>query len=229
MQQKPCVQKVKIPSRRLNLVKSDFKRDLLAGFSGISDTNIDDLALRYDTVVNQLIDKHAPVKISVRGTRLSFPWYNQDIHKARRVSRRLERRWRKSKLESDHQLYIVQRAATNEMIDQAKQTYFRNELDHADSKTVFKKVIHLLNKGERVLPLHDSARDLANDFSNFFNNKVQIIYEELEKDQSDSDCLDQQTSVDCSLSDFDFLCEEDVRNAIIKAPTKSCSLDPVPT
>jgi hypothetical protein len=67
------------------------------------------------------------------------------------------------------------------MIDQSKQSYYKSELVNADSKTVFKKVNSLLNKDTKVLPAHESAQALANDFATFFDNKVKMIYQDLEK------------------------------------------------
>ena len=119
------------------------------------------------------------------------------------------------------------------MIDSAKQSYYKNVLDGADCKTIFKKVNGLLNKNTKVLPVHDSAHDLSNDFATFFYNKVKAIYHGLGVGD-DSSCDHGQVPlplrpVTFELTEFDLLSEDDVQKAISKAPTKSCILDPVPT
>ncbi|XP_072042975.1 uncharacterized protein [Amphiura filiformis] len=184
--------------------------------------------------LNQVLDKHAPVKNTTR-SRPSNPWYNEEIHQSRRFRRKLERKWRKSRLESDRQQYITQRTVTNEMIEMSKLNFYRNELENADNKTVFKKVNGLLNRDTKVLPAHESAQELANDFASFFNNKVTTIYQDLGKDQPDLDRYDPlpERPVCVSFSEFDLLGEEDVPGDVLKAlnkaSTKSCLLDPVPT
>ena len=95
----------------------------------------------YDDAVRLTLDKHAPIKSSTRSSRARYPWYNNDVHQARRVRRKLERRWRKSRLTVDRQIYIEQRTTTNLMIEKSKQDYYNKELENADSKTVFKKVM----------------------------------------------------------------------------------------
>ena len=92
---------------------------------------------------------------------------------------------------------------------------------------MFKKVNDLLNKNVKVLPLHSSARELSEDFAGYFQNKVTSIHEAF-ADSSDTS-FEQSSAKSCSLSDFDCLNENDVRAAIVKAPAKSCALDPVPT
>jgi len=232
--QRPRPSKIKVVSRKFRSVdQHDFQVDLAAEFvTSIQCDNVNDLVDLYDMAVKAIVNKHAPVSSSVRSSRSVYPWYNGDIHHARRLRRRLERRWRKSRLDVDRQQYIDQRTITNEMIDSAKQSYYRNELDGADCKTVFKKVNGLLNKNTKALPVHDSAQDLSNDFATFFYNKVKEIYQGLGVGD-DSGCYGHvslsQRLVPCALAEFDLLSEDDVLKAISKAPTKSCTLDPVPT
>ncbi|XP_072015041.1 uncharacterized protein [Amphiura filiformis] len=232
-QHKPKPKKIMVASRRLNQVNQDaFQADLSTEFASFDKKyeNVNDMAMCYDTIVRQVLDKHAPVKNTIR-SRPSNPWYNEEIHQSRRFRRKLERKWRKSRLESDRQQYITQRTVTNEMIEMSKQNFYRNELENADNKTVFKKVNGLLNRDTKVLPAHESAQELANDFASFFNNKVTTIYQDLGKDQPDLDRYDPlpERPVCVSFSEFDLLGEEDVLKALNKASTKSCLLDPVPT
>ncbi|XP_072033092.1 uncharacterized protein [Amphiura filiformis] len=232
-QHKPKPKKIMVASRRLNQVNQDaFQADLSTEFASFDKKyeNVNDMAMCYDTIVRQVLDKHAPVKNTIR-SRPSNPWYNEEIHQSRRFRRKLERKWRKSRLESDRQQYITQRTVTNEMIEMSKQNFYRNELENADNKTVFKKVNGLLNRFTKVLPAHESAQELANDFASFFNNKVTTIYQDLGKDQPDLDRYDPlpERPVCASFSEFDLLGEEDVLKALNKASTKSCLLDPVPT
>ncbi|XP_072046572.1 uncharacterized protein [Amphiura filiformis] len=227
-QQKSHSQKHVIVSRKLHLMDvPSFEADFHLLLES-SDSQIEDLADHYNRVIKTTLDKHAPEKRSTRSTRLHQPWYNNSIHEARRVRRKHERKWRKSRLEVDHQLYVVQREQVNSLICVAKQEYYKNELAQADTKTVFKKVNTLLNRSTKALPAHESSQDLSN------NEKVSNIYKCLENDVVEL-CNETFTNVDpersasCSLTNFDVLSENDVLEYVQKSPAKSCCLDPIPT
>ena len=87
----------------------------------------------------------------------------------------------------------------------------------------------LLNKSKKLLPVHESAKDLSNDFSTFFADKIKNIYLALGGEQTIQDHLVAPVSNLPTLTDFDLLRESDTRELISKAPNKSCQLDPVPT
>ena len=65
----------------------------------------------------------------------------------------------------------------------------------------------------------------ADDFIMFFNNKVESVR------ASTSDAAPPMTSqpVTSSLTDFPVCSEDEVRRVIMSSPTKSCTLDPIPT
>jgi hypothetical protein len=233
-QQKSQLQKQVIVSRKLNSMDvPSFEADFHSLLES-SDPPAEDLADHYNRAVCTTLDKHAPEVRSTRSTRLHHPWYNNSIHEARRVRRKHERKWRKSRLEVDHQLYAVQREHVNSLICVAKQEYYKNELAQADTKTVFKKVDSLLNRNTKTLPGHVSPQDLGNKFASYFSDKVSNIYERLENEvvelcNETSTNVDPESSVSCSLTNFDVLSEKDILEYIQGSPAKSCSLDPVPT
>ena len=74
------------------------------------------------------------------------------IHEARRERRQYEQKWQKSRLECDHLLYVEQKNSVNDLIDKAKQDYFKGVFDQADTKTVFKEVNAFLNRNTTTLP-----------------------------------------------------------------------------
>ena len=69
--------------------------------------DVESAILQYDSALRTIINKHAPVKtITIRS---EAEWYTEEIHKARRIRRKLERKWRKTGLEVDFQIYSNQR------------------------------------------------------------------------------------------------------------------------
>jgi len=87
---------------------------------------------------------------------------------------------------------------------------------------------HLLgDKGSTSLPL---TSELTEMFSSFFINKIQNIRRVLQIDQTHSIDQDIDTSsVNTPLEKFTDASEDEVKTLIMKSPSKSCSLDLMPT
>ncbi len=135
-----------------------------------------------------------------------------------------------SKLEIDKQLYYQQCGAVVEMINQAKSDYYIQTLSSADSKDMFKVINSLVSNQATPLLSSDSDTVLANKFAEFFHSKVATIRADLDA----MDCTsvpdgDASQPVNCLLANFSEVSEVSLSKVITRAPSKSCSLDPVPT
>jgi hypothetical protein len=219
-------------TRKLNSINIEsFECDLSSQFESHPYTNTDEIVDFYQKTITNTLDRHAPMQTIERLRRSRQPWYTNEIHSERRLRRKLERKWRKSKLDVHRQMYANQRALVNNMIDKAKQDYYKNELGGADTKSVFKTVNTLLNKDTKILPVHSDAAALASEFGIFFNSKVSKIYDSIESEIENNPGTGQQVyyTPDCKLTEFDVVSEEDIMNYIMKTPAKSCLLDPIPT
>ena len=103
-----------------------------------------------------------------------------------------------------------------------------------DQRALFRAVgERLLVKPERKLPEHDSLQRLADDFVAFFAQKPADLRAELDLRATGENHLDDLMSAavadeDC-LFEFPPVSQSDVCDMIKLCPTKSCSLDPIPT
>ena len=80
---------------------------------------------QYDRTLLSIRDNHAP-KIQRQITvRPSVPWYTQEVADERNKRRRLERKWRESKLQSDCERYMHQCYVVNNLICNLKTIYYR--------------------------------------------------------------------------------------------------------
>ena len=129
----------------------------------------------YEKAVTSTLDKHAPATKRSCRRRVRQPWYCKDIHEARGVRRKYEKKWRKTGLEVHHQVYLEQHTLVNTMIENSKKAYFRDKLKDADTKTTFRTVNGLLNNNNKTLPIHDSTQILCEDFATYFKDKVDNI------------------------------------------------------
>ncbi|KAJ8036476.1 hypothetical protein HOLleu_20464 [Holothuria leucospilota] len=174
----PLPVKTTIHSHKLCDIRvENFVRDIQA--STLFNSPVVDLSHsieQYENVLCDLIDKHAPVKERSVVLRPSSPWYCDELRKAKWMKRRSERKWLKSGLEIDKQIYCDQSKAYHCMIEQAKCNYHRNEIAKCDEKQLFKLVDRISNPASSPkLPDHDCKKSLANDFSCFFHNKIQML------------------------------------------------------
>ena len=85
---------------------------------------------------------------------------------------------------------------------------------------------------ELVLPTNSDKEDLAEKFSKFFTDKVANIRSQLDKQSSSISHDDVHVSQHCNenvLDTFQQASIDEVKKIIMKSPSKSCSLDPIPT
>ena len=111
---------------------------------------------------------------------------------------------------------------------QAKKNYVCYKLESSSSCKVLFHITDQLSgkKKDSTLPSSIPTVDLPNTFGDFFSTKIQRL-----KDEPDATSRQPDFSVFCgpTLETFSLVTEQQVRNVILKAPKKSCMLDPVPT
>ena len=92
-------------------------------------TDADACATQYQSVVSNLVSIHAPIVSLTVTQRPPAPWYTPEIGIARHVKRRLERRWRHTKLTVDREIFLAQKLLFNKMLVSAKAKYYVNLVD----------------------------------------------------------------------------------------------------
>ena len=213
--------------RKLRKINMDsFALDIQGQLEVTSD--MDNPVLKYNTVMTSLVDKHAPMTtIRLKGTN-SKPWYNDEIHDARKVRRRLERLFRKSGLEVHRQMFIDQSKAVVSLIQRTRSAYMRQKLSTCNTKDMFRLVNNLLSNNQKSkLPDLADKDALVNKFATFFDEKIASIRKDF------GPALPAQmlsiTSIECSLASFQVVSSSELEKIIRGSPNKSCELDPLPT
>ena len=128
-------------------------------------------------------------------------WYTQNLHDAKHLRRKLERKWRQSKLTIDHQIYRSSCANVNKMLKQAKIDYYSDKVSSygKDQKSLHTITKHLLlGSTEAALPTGKSSNELAQNFSDFFIDKVQGIRNDITTHMRDLiRTLSNMTQINC--------------------------------
>ena len=89
--EKPIYEQKQITFRKLRSIDKDsFREDIInSTLSQNSDSSTYEVVEKYDSILGDILDKHAPQKTSTITLRPQAPWYNDAIDRAKR-------KWRKS-------------------------------------------------------------------------------------------------------------------------------------
>ena len=82
----------------------------------------------------------------------------------------------------DRQIIQNMYRSRSEQLVKAKSTYFTNKVKESkdDPKALFRLTRNMMgNSGDKILPVQTCKRELANDFSTFFTNKILNIRSKL--------------------------------------------------
>ena len=144
--------------------------------------SVGELCDQYNSQLSQLVEAYAPLRTRVLTSHPSAPWYSTEIASEKTKRRKFERRWRKSQLHIDHQLFEDQCILVRNMVKNAKQSYYSSIISEnaLDQKALFNTVDRLLyHRTDRQYPSCESSLELCNNFSDFFVNKITKIQTEL--------------------------------------------------
>ena len=150
--------------------------------------DVDEAVEVYNTVLSELLDKHAPLKTRSVAVRTPQPWMNNEIKEMKKLRRKYETLSKKYKHKSehrhDHRKYCI---IVRNLIVKAKEQYIMDKINRCqgDQKSLFNIVNSLLGRGKPTdLPRLQSPAALAEAFKEFFVNKIILIRTLLENMES---------------------------------------------
>ena len=192
----------------------------------------------YNDILSKLLDKHAPVKTKI--VTIHPTWYTPDVHEAKKLKRKAERKWRTTRLAVHREIYITERNNVRKLIEKRNQEYYSNTIKESSNtqRSLYNCINFLFNKNTpSKLPDNENENDndLCNTMVTFFSDKIKKIENLLKdvqsKNEENIDCIetplvDQNSN---ALQDFQPVSEDDIRKLINSSASKSCILDPIPT
>ena len=210
----------------------DYRADILRVVECNSET-AGALVEQYNGKLQALTDKYAPPQNKTITLRPHAPWYTEALRREKRERRKCERTATRTLLTVDREIAEERYARRTVQIEQAKAAYYTSQIDKnkGDSKTLFKLTNSLMGKnGETILPTHSCDKTLADQFLSFFHNKIDNIRTGLcaMVDEPLVEIPDQSFN-GVQLNCFSSVTLQEIRHIILKAPSKSCELDPLPS
>ena len=187
---------------------------------------------QYDNVLRSLLDLYAPLKRRTVTLRPSAPWYKPEVVVQKNIRRRLERKWRSTRLLCDREQYVHQCYVVNNLIESLKSTYYTDIINEhsSDQRILFKTVGKLLQKStnKRYPPSSDDTA-LANSFADFFTSKIDKIHHGLvERKISVGSSPPDVKDCGAEFCNFAEVTLEEIKKFSRKPLSKSCELDPLP-
>ena len=185
----------------------------------------------YNKVMSQLLDHHAPSREMEIVVRHKSPWFNSDLRAAKRERRKWERQYKKTGLTIHYDIYKQKRNEAHRLRENAKKEYYTQRIaDSGDQKDLFRVLDTLM--GERknqVFPSLDTGTKLADQFADFFTNKIENIHKTIASMDHTDITLDASFDIVTSLCTFTPVSHSEVLKLLSSCKAKSCGLDPIPT
>ena len=238
--EKPEIQYQQISYRKLkNIDMTSFEQDLRQSPLCVNTSDdLEHLVSQYHQSIHQTLDTHAPVITKTAKVVHKSAWFTTDLRNLKKERRKLEYKWRKTKLEIDHQAFKIARNKFVQEINIQKVNFYSNEVNkcNGDQRKLYQLVNKLtVGKQESSYPEHSTKKQLANDFGIYFQDKIKKIRTDIEDtlaaenicaDISYEQCLN---PCDSNLSSFTPLTSDEVKSIVMKCSSKHCPLDPAPT
>ena len=164
-----------------------------------------------DTVITKLLDKHCRLqkRSKLAPKRQENRWLSAEAVQAKRTRRRLERKWRSTKVIACYTEYRKVCRSTNKAIVESRRNFYRQRIDatETDPRKRWATVRDLLHQTESPEVLStDDCQCLSNAFADFFVDKVSRIKLALNSSLNEATFDPLQSDISCTGDIFaDFL------------------------
>ena len=195
---------------------------------------LEDLVSQYNKTLVDLLNVHAPSATKTVVIRPIAPWFGDKQKQLKIEKRKAERLWRSTKSAEHRELYKKCRNAFSNSVNAAVCKYYSDVIEENahDLRKQFGIVKSLMDKkSENPLPKCQNDNILANNFADFFVQKVskiRAIVDSVPVDVEPEFYLN-QTPPSVLFDEFKPLTDDDVLQLIKQSSSATCDLDPLPT
>ena len=198
-------------------------------------TTVNDLLDHFNSKISKIIDTIAPVKTKLISGKQKAPWRSAMSVKAMKTEcRKAERRWRKSNLRINYDIYKETLHSYNFEIRNARKSFFSEIINNNvnnNARILFATVNRLTNPPAPLPPELLSA-DKCNEFANFFSDKIKGIRQAINSSISNNYIvLPSNLNSDnvINLTQFEIIDCKTLEETVLNLKPSSCCLDILPT
>ena len=224
--------KVTLQRRDLTCLKSpQFSEKIvcLNLFEKIQSSDINISVGTYIQCLSDVFDESCPTKLVTVTSHRKQRWFNEELREMKRLVRRAERKYRKHVNDTNRNELENVRLYKN-CCNQNRSKFICDRIDESedDLGSIYRTINYYLNDDYRkYLPSRTDDLALANEFADFFINKIQVIRNCIEGDRTPA-VIRHSTNTQFNFSSFKFLSQDDVLKLINQMNSKSNSSDPLP-
>jgi hypothetical protein len=116
------------PMKNFNL--ASFQSDLSKAMDAF-DTTTGSVSLvvdNYNAILEETLEKHAPLKKRTVTVHPQPPWYNDTIHEAKKERRKAEKKWHKTGLTVHKEIYKEKKMEVIHLIKNSKKDFYKDRL-----------------------------------------------------------------------------------------------------
>uniref|UniRef100_A0A9J7X3K5 Reverse transcriptase domain-containing protein n=1 Tax=Cyprinus carpio carpio TaxID=630221 RepID=A0A9J7X3K5_CYPCA len=161
------------------------------------------------------------------------PWYNEHTRTLKRAARKMERSWRKTKLEVLRIAWRESNLSYRKALKTARSDYFSSLLEENkhNPRYLFNTVAKL-TKNKASTSVDISQHHSSNDFMNYFTSKVDTIRDKIVTMQPSATVSHQTVhyrSPEEQFHSFSTIGEEELYKLVKSSKPTTCMLDPIPS
>ena len=213
----------KIDNNLIKTVGREFNQSLI-----LDSKNLETCIEEFNKESINLMDKHFPLKKIKISNKTRVPWFDKSTRDQRKIVRNREKIWLRYNEDHQWKAYKRERNRYLNMIKYNKKQLYSGMI--IDAKGNIKKLYQVMygltgQNSTQEFPSGYSDEDLAEEFADFFLNKIKTIREQFGS-------IPMYDPTECSvprLRKFRPLTKEQVLKLIGSMKTKSCELDILPT
>ena len=190
--------------------------------------DLDTLIVKLNDELKGVIGTLTPPKEVSLSSHPKKPWFDSNVKNQHKVVRNCERVWLKYKLQSNWTTYKVERNIYTRLLNLKKRQAISHKVNElrGNTKGLYQLTTNLTgNKPSNPMPPGKSDAELADNFMNFFLNKIHKIRQQF----MGTDAYSSEPSDTPRLRRFQPFTESQVKNIISSMQSKSCELDATPT
>ena len=191
--------------------------------------NLDSVVTSLGLEFKRTLDKLAPITKCSISLKPKMPWYDREMTNHKAMMRRREKKWLKYKLDSCWTAYKMTRNTYYGRLNTKKKSVLSQQITECanDSKKLHALINNLTTKPNPTpWPEHSDKEQLANEFADYFHNKILQIRKRFEGILPHNEPTDDSVP---QLRKFAPMTVKEVDLIIKQMKTKSCELDDIPT
>ena len=194
----------------------------------IKTEKLDEMVVMLEENLSTALNNQAQEVTKVITERKKKAWFGDDLKQQKRRVRRREKVFRRYRLQSCWIAFDRERKKYRKMLLEAKTACYSEQMRgcRGNTKGLYKMVNTLMGTSSKnPLPNHTNNKDIAEEFADFFMDKIQKIRDNLTENPI---CKPTRKSIS-SLAEFRQFDKMEVKKIILSMKTKSCKLDALPT